>query len=854
MRTIRSCLTSLLALLACHSTASLASDLALPIAGRVTIEFVSANAGRFNSLWVSSASGPLQIGLTGCALTPNPLLSGAQVVSSNVSTPRCRVELDASVVTPGIQGFAAGTVLRFQICSQSGVQPNCTLVWSSNPQQNSDGQDHVRTSQTGNEFLLAWEDQQNLGDHDFNDLKVIVRVTPDSDGDGIWDDWEVSGIPLDGSGRVFLPPGANPNHKDVWVWLDYMDCNVPGSDCPAGDTHTHKPLQQAIDAVVAAFSAAPVSNPDGVSGINLHVVVAPNPIAHQRHVNIPDLCFPAVPGADNFDTIKARSFPSGDPRRTVFHYGLITHQQAPNSTMSGCAETPGNDFQISLGGWNLDSLVGDIDGDGVDDIGVGTIAQQAGTLMHELGHNLGLHHGGDDDVNGKPNYLSVMSYSFQMDGVPTNDFIDSPFLSGRFDYSRQALAFLDEFNLQELPGLGAGNDNTIYYCPNDFAPTLGPGTGFIDWNCNGLVDCRRNPVTGTTVCTPILSDVNLDGVCVVAASSLVTRPAFDDVALFNVAIKAGANRTCDTVAAAPDVQVKFPGQSEPSVLRGVADWPALRYDFQSSANAQDGVHVSEGDPSEITYEEYQRRVGADLIVTQTASQPQVTAGTAVALQVGLTNRGLPPARNVVMKYVLIGPATLLSCVASDGGTCSVDGNTATAQFPVLKGFAAASITLSAVTGCAADGALVTGTATATTTTPERSLLNNTAVATVTVANPPPAIGPVTATPSILWPPNGKLVDVTLDYAVTNTCGTIACALDVASNPAPPAPHNDGDNDADDQAKPYWIVIDDHHVQLRAKRAKHRLDRIYTITAACTNSTGASVTGSTAVTVPYKPKK
>ena len=36
----------------------------------------------------------------------------------------------------------------------------------------------------------------------------------------------------------------------------------------------------------------------------------------------------------------------------------------------------------------------------------------ADTFMHELGHNLGLHHGGSDDINDKPNYLSIMNYRF----------------------------------------------------------------------------------------------------------------------------------------------------------------------------------------------------------------------------------------------------------------------------------------------------------------------------------------------------------------------------------------------------------------------------------------------------------
>src|SRR6185369_4859250 len=38
---------------------------------------------------------------------------------------------------------------------------------------------------------------------------------------------------------------------------------------------------------------------------------------------------------------------------------------------------------------------------------------EAGIVMHELGHNLGLRHGGFEDTNYKPNYLSVMNYAFQ---------------------------------------------------------------------------------------------------------------------------------------------------------------------------------------------------------------------------------------------------------------------------------------------------------------------------------------------------------------------------------------------------------------------------------------------------------
>ena len=75
----------------------------------------------------------------------------------------------------------------------------------------------------------------------------------------------------------------------------------------------------------------------------------------------------------------------------------------------------GNDFIVSLG-----CGFGGSDPSGGS---IGTVDEQSGTFMHELGHNLNLGHGGlatlaigsaNYNMNCKPNYLSVMNYARQM--------------------------------------------------------------------------------------------------------------------------------------------------------------------------------------------------------------------------------------------------------------------------------------------------------------------------------------------------------------------------------------------------------------------------------------------------------
>jgi len=109
--------------------------------------------------------------------------------------------------------------------------------------------------------------------------------------------------------------------------------------------------------------------------------------------------------------------------------------------------------------------------------------------------------------------------------------------------------------------------------------------------------------------------------------------------------------------------------------------------------------------------------------------------------------------------------------------------------------------------------------------------------------PAPTIGPVSATPAVLWPPNHKFVDVTIDYTVTDDCPN-TCALTVSSN-EPINGSGDGNTSED------WQIIDANHVLLRSERAGTGNGRVYTITVTCANDTNKeSSAGTVTVLVPH----
>lgn len=105
------------------------------------------------------------------------------------------------------------------------------------------------------------------------------------------------------------------------------------------------------------------------------------------------------------------------------------------------------------------------------------------------------------------------------------------------------------------------------------------------------------------------------------------------------------------------------------------------------------------------------------------------------------------------------------------------------------------------------------------------------------------IGAVTATPSSIWPPNRRLVDVAVNYIATDACGRPLAGGPTVSSNEPINGTGDGDT------APDWIVTDGRHVQLRAERAGNG-GRIYTIDVKVADAAGNAATRQVQVLVPH----
>jgi uncharacterized protein YegL len=108
---------------------------------------------------------------------------------------------------------------------------------------------------------------------------------------------------------------------------------------------------------------------------------------------------------------------------------------------------------------------------------------------------------------------------------------------------------------------------------------------------------------------------------------------------------------------------------------------------------------------------------------------------------------------------------------------------------------------------------------------------------------PPVINSITPSSAALWPPNHKMVNVTIDASATDSVSSASCRITDVSSSEPDNGLGDGDTAND------IVITGPLSVELRAERSGRGPGRVYTITVTCTDAAGNAATSTTTVSVP-----
>ena len=313
-----------------------------------------------------------------------------------------------------------------------------------------------------------------------DEIIMIGYCAADVDGDKINNCWEMFGIDQDCDGVIdYKLPDASPEHKDIYVEVDALK----GAE----------PKIEALKMTVDAFKK---------NNIRLHI-----PGSNGQDPGIDEIAGNTVNWEigehwKDFNDYKKMHFGQEKERKNradsaniiaakarVFRYGVFAHTY-DNSNSSGIAKTskgkPCQDFLVTLGAF-----------------GDTKVEEESGTFMHELGHTLGLQHGGGDDKAGKPNYYSVMNYLWQMpiritdntscgngSSIPVQKYKDSWDLI----FSDTLLPTLKESGLNESLGIQGPS--------NVFVP-VGPPNDFVGPKANAIIVPMNGPVNWDRIGDPI---------------------------------------------------------------------------------------------------------------------------------------------------------------------------------------------------------------------------------------------------------------------------------------------------------------------------------------------------------------
>jgi hypothetical protein len=109
---------------------------------------------------------------------------------------------------------------------------------------------------------------------------------------------------------------------------------------------------------------------------------------------------------------------------------------------------------------------------------------------------------------------------------------------------------------------------------------------------------------------------------------------------------------------------------------------------------------------------------------------------------------------------------------------------------------------------------------------------------------PPEVTALVPSQRILWPPNHKMIPVTVSVTASDLCGPVVSRIVEVTSDEPV------DGIGDGSTSPDWKVTGNLSLLLRAERAGPGDGRVYTITVESADHAGHTVTSVTEVRVPH----
>jgi|GEM_PF-4326061 len=289
-------------------------------------------------------------------------------------------------------------------------------------------------------------------DNDFlsDDEELALGTNPnnaDTDRDGIPDGWEVKGHE-----EVDFPAlGANPRRRNIFVEIDYQHYTTNGR------LDTARPSETWKTAVRNYLASLDIPNHDGTTGIDIEFF-------EDSQLDADFKCY-----YNSGNTI-------GDISPARFAYREAFHK-ATFCIGGGRGNSP-------IGGRSLKFTSARTNNTESDDLTERAQFSRYFLFLHELGHSLGLLHGGNVNMNRKPNYTSLMNYEYDasFNGSPRT------IRGTQIHFSEGNLPELDECNLQETNAMAS-----VPIAELSFLQFYGAGWRVdanhnIDWNRNNQIE------------------------------------------------------------------------------------------------------------------------------------------------------------------------------------------------------------------------------------------------------------------------------------------------------------------------------------------------------------------------------